>query len=193
MTVIRDLIQLRVLSDLRDAPVSVGAQAFVSGKSTPSDGLGGLYRWDPAATAAEDTVFLNTVKSNNQATGRWVRLFQRAQQLPHGVLVNTGGVKAFYATGTTAADGTASVSLTMDGTATGEPIFSQIWSNMARARTTSQTAANAVQSFIMAEDLKSTKHGFCKANALNIVLGSVLSPVAMVAGGVAVSFKIEGT
>lgn len=194
MTQTRDLIQLALIADLKAAPVSPGAQAFVSGKNAPSDGLGGMYRWDPASTTAEDMTFLNYVASSQSPTGRWVRLFQRAQQLPHGVLVNTGGVKAFFATGVTASDGTASVNLTMDGTPGGEAIFREIWSNTARARTTSQTAGNAIQSFLMAEaaDLKSTKHGFTKANVATIVLGLLFTPVAMAGAGVSVAFKIEG-
>lgn len=192
MTVTRDLIQLPLIADLKASAVAANAQAFVSGKTAPSDGLGGLYRWDPVSIATEDMTFLNTVKSDQTDVGRWVRVFQRAQQLPHGVLVNTGGVKAFFANGVTAADGTASLALTMDGTADGVPIFQAIWNNTANARTTSQIAGNAVQSFLMAETLKTTKHGFSKANAVTMVLGSILSPVAMVGAGINVAFKLEG-
>jgi hypothetical protein len=194
MTQTRDMIQLPLIADLRAAPVSDGARAFVPGGNAPSDGLGGIYRWDPSVTAAEDAAFLNIVASNVTSTGRWVREFQRAQQLPHGVLVNIGGVKTFYADGVTIAGGTASLILTMDGKDSGEPIFKKIWHNVARARTTAQTASDAVQSFLMAEanDLKSTKHGFTKANVTTIVLGGLISPLAMVGANVAVSFKIEG-
>lgn len=192
MTVTRDMIQLQLIADLKASPVAAGAQAFVSGKTAPSDGLGGLYRWDPTSTAAEDMTFLNAVVSDQSATGRWVRVFQRVQQLPHGILVNTGGMKAFYAKGVTAADGTASIRLTLDNNDSGAPIFQEILSNVATARTTAQSAGDAVQAFRMAEDLKSTKHGFSKANAVTMTLGLLLMPVAMVGAGVNVNFKIEG-
>lgn len=194
MSVIKDLMQFELMADLVAAPVSPGATAFFAGRAVVGDGLGGLYRWDAASTATVDTRFLNVIQSSTTATGRWVRVFQRARSLPHGILVMNGGVKTFFASGVTAADGSAALNLTMDNTPTGEAIFSDIWSNTSRARTVSATPGNAVQSFLMEEsaNFKTTKHGFYKANIATIALGLLYNPFIMVAAGTQVQFRVEG-
>lgn len=194
MSTTKDMMQYDLLADLVAAPVTAGATAFFAGRTVIGDGQGGLYRWDASSTATEDTKFLNVVASSVSSAGRWIRVFQRARVLPHGILVMNGGVKTFFASGVTAADGTVSLSLTMDNTAGGEAIFTEIWSNTSIARTVSTTPGGAVQSFLVEEaaNLKSTKHGFCKANVLTLALGLLYNPFIMVGAGVNVRTRVEG-
>lgn len=173
-------ITVNTIAELKTAPVYANTIMLVVGKAAVGDNLGGFYRWDSTSTAAEDLTFLNTIASTaiQGSTGRWVRIFQRARQYPGGVLVNTGGVKTFYALGlSTAADGTVTSYLTDDGTATGNALFSTVWTTTGQA-TSMGTGTNANDIVIggqksLSSDNKTLVYQFARGNST--VLGATLS------------------
>jgi hypothetical protein len=81
-----------------------------------------------------------------------------------------------------------------DGTETGVPIFNEVWSIVAQPQTDASTPANAVQGFrkSLASDLRKVSYGFYKSNAVTMVLGLLITPVASVGPGIVVSFRVEG-
>ena len=186
------------IANLKTWQVETGSQIFILGKTTPGDGLGGFYRWDETdSTSAEDMTNLNIIKSDRTNQGRWKRVFQRSQSLPQGLLVTNGPLKTLYVSTTTLADGTATIYLTMDGTSTGTPIFTEIKFNDSKASYGATNPSSAVQSFFMTESLVSTKHGYYKANAITLTLalvtgGLLLNPLISVGAGVPVRFRVEG-
>lgn len=187
------------LAELKSQVPAPDLVIYLLGKNVASDGIGGFYRWDATATGAEDTQFMKSFPSDKSTTGRWVRVFQTTQNLPHGVLVYTGGVKKFYASTTTVAGGTASLNLTLDNTPTGTPIFSEIWSNRSEANLDAATVTDIVTGArkTQAPDLKTTTHHFYRPNVLNLTLslitaGLLFNPFTGVPAGVNVRFTVEG-
>ena len=194
MTTTRDILQADTLADLRAMPVDASAKVFLLGRASVGDSLGGLYYWDPAASAPEDTTYLSVVASDASPAGRWRRVVVRAVSYPQGVLVNTGGVKTLYASGVTTAAGECALNLTNDNTPTGSALFSEVWSNFSRAKTAAAGPADSVTSYTksLAANLKSTTHGFFKPNPVTITLGLVYSPFAAAPAGVPVQFEVTG-
>ena len=190
----RDVLQLGTLAELKACPVSPGARVFLAGKNAVGDNLGGFYRWDEAATGAEDAAYMNIVPSSRSATGRWRRIFVRNIQYPHGVLTFNGGIKTFYASGVTNANSDIMLYLTEDNTPAGAALFTEIWSNVSRSTATANGPSSAVQSYTksLSADLKQTTHGYYKANALTITLGLVYAPFASVGAGIPAQFEITG-
>lgn len=92
----KDTLHLKTVNDLKAAPVSADTVVFLISAVTVGDNKGGFYMWDASSTETPETTYYNAVQSNSTATGRWIRVFQRARNLPHGVLVNNGGVMHFY-------------------------------------------------------------------------------------------------
>lgn len=182
------------MGSLKDSPTKDGSVVFLVAKNAVGDNLGGFYRWDPTSTLAEDAQFMNVIKSNFTNTGRWIRIFQKVKVYPHGILVNNGGVRTFYAPGITNAGGEVSINLTEDNTPTGTPLFTEVWLNQSKATTESTSVSNSVQSYVKSTtaDLKQTTHGYYKPNAVTITVGLLFNPVAAVGAGVNVQFKIEG-
>ena len=194
MTVTQDLMQLSTLADLKALPVASGTKVFIAGKATVGDGLGGFYYWDANSNAAEDTTYLNVVASLKSATGRWVRMFQRARNYPQGVMVTNANVKTFYASAVTDANGDCTITLTDDNTPSGNPLFTDIWFNDSKATITATGPANSVTSYVktLAANLKSTTHGYFRANAVTVTLGLLYNPFSTVGAGVPVQFRIDG-
>jgi len=188
---VRDMVRLELLADLKQQPVSENTVLFLTGITSLQDGRGGFYMWNPTSTASEDTAYYNTIASDLTPIGRWIRVFQRTRVLPHGILNINGGVKTFYAAATTDGNSQAKINLTMDNTANGESIFSEIWFNDSQATAGTTNAINAVKSYIVSADLKQTTHGFYRSQAINVVAG-ILAPVIGMGAGTAVRFKVEG-
>lgn len=191
----RGVQQVNLLADLKAMVPSVNQKVLLAGKLTMNDGYGGLYYWDPLSADANDAIYLNVVQSDTvTGSGRWRRIVARISVLPHGTLVNITGVKTFYASKNTDANGAAQLYLTDTGLAGGAALFSEVWSNSSRAQTTATGPSQAVQSYTqeLTSDLKSTTHGFYKANALTITLGLVYAPFASVGAGIPVQFEITG-
>lgn len=192
--IVKDIIHLVSISDLKIQPVASDTVVFLLGGTTPYDGMGGIYRWDASSTATEELVYMNIISSSISSTGRWVRVFQRVRVLPHGFLSLNGLTKSFYANGVTDSTGKCTLNLTLDGTATGIPIFTEVWLNHSQARAFATVPGDAVQSFrvSLASDLKQTVHGFYKSNVLSLTLGLLYNPAVMVGANIPVTFKIEG-
>ena len=188
----QNISMVRTLTDLKAVAVGSISTVFMLGRVTSGDGLGGFYDWNETSTDAEDTQFLNTVVSNNSATGRWIRVYQKAKTVPQGILVSNGGVKTLYVSTVTDSNGKAKINLTTDNTPTGPSIFTEIWENRSYSKLTATGPGDAVQSYLVAADLKTTTHGYYKANAITITLGLVVPPLASTGAGIAVGFKIEG-
>ncbi len=166
----------------------------MTGNLTVSDNQGGFYRWDTTSSGSEDQ-FLNVVISNISASGRWVRVFQRARQTAGGaILSNTGGIRCMFITAVTDSTGSITLPLTEEGTAGGTALFSEIWSITPSPDTNATGPADAVQSYrkALAANMKTVTYGFYKANAVTITLGLLLTPVASIGAGTSVSFRIEG-
>ena len=109
-------------------------------------------------------------------------------------MVNNGGVKTLYASGITDSSGGIQLYLTDDGTATGNALFAEIWRNTSQCTQPATGPSTAVQSYVKAlsADLKSTTHGFYKANAVTVTLGLVYAPFAAVGAGIPAQFEITG-
>lgn len=194
MTITRSPIQVPTTADLKLQPVDSDVLVLTVCDSVVGDDRGGLYRWDPTSTAAEDLTFLNVVASSVSATGRWLRFAQRVRQLPHGVLTNLWGVKTFIGSGVISASSECVFNLTMDNTAGGEAIFSEIWENRAYSKTTASAPAGAIMWYpkAVAANLKSATHGFYKANVVTMALGLLYSPFMAADAGSAVGITVTG-
>ena len=194
MALVQGIAQIGLLADLKQQPVAIGARALLVGRTSLDDGLGGFYRWDENATGADDLSFMNKLSSDVSPTGRWVRIFQKATSYPQGVLVKNGGVKTFYAGGVTNSNGDCTLNLTDDGTLSGNALFAEVWFNDSKSTVTATGPANAVTSYVksLSSDLKTTTHGFFRANAVTVTLGLLYSPFAAVPAGIPVQFQING-
>lgn len=191
----RHIAVANILADLQTVTPTDGDLLFLLGKNNVGDGLGGFYRYDANSTATVDNVFLNSVASTTTTAGRWVRVFQRAAQLPQGILVTNGGVKTLYVQATTDSTGSATIYMTVDGTPTGTPIFGSIMANISRVTTPAANPSQAVQTYIVStsSDLRTTTHGCFRPNALTVAVGAVYNPYTTVGAGISVAFEIEGT
>ncbi|GKS91235.1 hypothetical protein [Acidovorax sp. SUPP2539] len=194
MTITRSPLQVPTTADLRLQPVDADVLVLTVCDTVLGDDKGGLYRWDPTSTAAEDTAFLNVVASSYTATGRWLRFAQRVRQLPQGVLTNLWGVKTLIASGVVSSSSDCAFNLTLDNTATGEAIFTEVWDNRAYSKGTASAPAGAVMSYpkALTSNLKTVTHGFYKANIVTITLSLVYSPFMAADTGSAVGLTITG-
>lgn len=198
MTTSTNMIQLDTLAQLKLQPVAQGTLVFCMGVASAFDGMGGFYRWDPTASGNDDTSNYNTVVSNRTAIGRWVRAFQRTRDLPHGKLTYIGSTKIFTASGVTNAQGQCTLLLTMDNTANGAAIFTDIAWNDSQFVGNAATPDDDVRSRVVVQPdlainaLKTTTHGFSKANVVTIVLSLLYRPFGAVGANVPVRFRVEG-
>lgn len=184
------------LAELKATPGSVENIIITLGQNAKGDSKGALYYWDALSTEAEDAVYYNTVQATGITTGRWKKVFTRMQTLPHGTLVTNAGKKEFFATNkpiTATSDIT--LYLTMDGTATGAPIFTEVWFDDSKAVVNTSNVNDAVSSYriSLSSDLKTLKHGFFRGNANAVtVLGVNLLSFRGAVAGTLINFKIEG-
>lgn len=175
---------------------------LVIGKTTPGDGLGGFYRWDPSASGVDDTAFLNIVATTveDPPAGRWVRVFQKVKTYPHGIMVMNGGVKIFYATGlSTDSQGKIVVNLTEDATTNGSALFTEIWQKGFDAQNSAPTANDVISgNAVVSANLKVLTYTFSKGSSqtlgLNVaqIVGANIASMKAVPAGVPVIIKIEG-
>lgn len=189
-----NVTRINTLLELKGRIGSDNEVVYLNGQANKLDGKGGQYIWNKDDTTTEDLIFLSVIKANGAETGRWRRINAKVVVLPHGYLEMRNGIKNFYASGTTNSSGEASLNLTMDGTLTGEPIFTEIWSNMSRCTTPMASPAESVNSYTksLASNLKNTVHGYFKANAVTLILGAVYGPFANAPAGLPVQFTITG-
>jgi len=169
------------------------------GKLAMGDGLGALYFWDVNSLETEDTVYNNVVKATNVTTGRWKKVFQRMQALPHGTLVINSGKKEFFCSATVNASSEITINLTMDNTTNGTPIFTEVWFDDSKATVNTTTSNDAVTSFkkSLSANLKQLTHGFFRGNSTLLSLAIVTTGLTVggfrsVPAGTVVQFKIEG-
>lgn len=195
MAELNTLISVSTQAELKAVFPAPGMIAYLLSKSTIGDNLGGFYRWDENATGADDTLYMKSFCSSTKPTGRWVRTFQTIALLTHGTLFIEGGKKTFYASLDTVSGGTASLNLTMDNTATGDPIFREILSTRADCLSNAATVADLVLSGrkSLSADLKQVSYLFFKANPIaSITVGNSYSPYVAIGPGIKVGFRIEG-
>lgn len=189
------VISVANIAELKTQPGNVENAVMTIGQAAKGDNFGKFYYFDASDnTTAEDTAFFNVVVPNN-GIGRWKAVFTRMLSLPHGTLVINAGKREFYYNGVTAADGTCTVYLTMDGTATGAPIFSTIWFDDSKATVSTATANDAVSSCrkSLSADLKTLVHLFYRGNSSVVsILGATVLGFRTAATGTTVSFAITG-
>lgn len=196
----KDILTVNLLSDLQNAPVSNGAIMFLIGKTTLGDGLGGFYRWDDSATGALDTVYLNIVPSNLSPTGRWTRVFQRARNLAHGVLVTTGGIRSFYAPAVIDANSQTVINLTEDNTSGGVALFTEVWQTSGESVINVTDPNDVVMGTrkTLSANKKVLTYYFARGNTTTLgatllsILGLVIPGLRNAAAGTAVIIKVEG-
>jgi hypothetical protein len=188
------IVNVKNLSDLKATPVFGDTIMYMVGRSGMGSGGGGFYWWDETSTEAEETKYLNVVKSDNSQQGRWKRVNLKTQDLPHGVLSNNGGVKMFFTTGFTNASGEVTVNLTMDNTANGENIFSALWFNDAKATVNATTANDIVTGAVksVSANLKQTTHKFYKGNPQTAILNLSILPATNPPLNTPIQFMIVG-
>lgn len=193
-------LRLETIADLKAAPVAEGQVVLLVGGMSLGDGRGGFYRWSAASTTAEEMTFLNVVLSDRSTSGRWLRIFQRARKLAHGVLVNNGGVRTFYADGVTDANGQATVNLTEENTPGGTALFAEIWSSSGEAKSSGPTANDSIigSRKVVANDLKTITYQFNRgatttlASSLTGILGLLVPGLRAAPPGTAVTIRIDG-
>lgn len=190
----RRTTRVMTLADLRNLPIHDGRVVLLLGKASILDNQGGFYRFDGNSTAPEDTTFMNIIISNLSERGRWIRVFQWAQELPHGKLVTNGGMKTFFVIGTSTAAGDVTVSLTRENNATGTPIFTDIWSILTHPMVEAASISGAVMTFrkSLSSDLKTLTYGLFRPNVNAVGQGVINNPFVALGAGIKVQFRIEG-
>lgn len=189
------LISINTLSELKATKGTEENVIITLGQTAKGDNKGALFYWDAASSEAEDNLYYNVVQVTGVTTGRWKKVFTRMMQLPHGTLVINAGKKEFFFSGTTNANSECSVNLTMDGTATGLPIFTDVWFDDSKATVNTTNSNDAVSSFrkSLSTDLKLLTHGFYKGNnSVVSLLGATVLGFRGSGTGISVKFKIEG-
>lgn len=123
----RDLIQAETINDIKNISPATGTKVFLAGRLAIGDSAGGFYYWDKDSNLEEDTPYFNIIKSDVINVGRWRRIFSKANTYPHGTLTNNAGIKRFFTSGITNANGEVIINITEDGTVNGIAIFQEIW------------------------------------------------------------------
>jgi len=188
------IISVDNITALKAQPGSVDNCILTRGQSAVGDGKGGFYYYDPAdSVTAEDAKYYNVVVPS-KGGGRWKKVFVRTMVLTHGTLVINGGKREFFCEATTNATGECTVNLTMDNTATGTALFSEIWYDSSKGKENSGTANDAVQGYRknIGAGLKTITHGFFRGNSLAITIGLTLLGYRAAVSNTPVIFKIEG-
>lgn len=186
-------VTVNSLTELQNYDGDFNSVIILVGKDSRDDGKGGIFRFDMNSTEAEDTAYMRVIKPNSVATGRWKRINTKIEVLPHGILLDNQGVKTFYASTVTDANGEVTLNLTRENTSTGTAFCQEIKYNDARSTVVATSVSSAVQSYVKntTANLKQSTYGFYRANALTITLGLVYNPCASVGAGVPVQFRVE--
>lgn len=190
--VTKTLIVVNSLAELQAQTGAADTVALITGKVTRGDGQGGFYWWDPVSVEAESLSYMLVIAVTGVATGRWKRINAKVQVLPHGILVLNGGVKTFYASGVTDANGQFALNLTMDNMPGGPQIFSEIWFNSAQSAANNETPNSATKSYVKTQTLSQTVYAFFRSNVVTMVVALLYSPVLAAPAGVVVFAKVEG-
>ncbi len=183
------MITVSTMAELKALTPTPGQTVFMLGAVSEGDGLAGTYRWAAGDSTTEDTTYGNAVASTVAGmSGRWLRNLVRAQALPHGVLVASGGVKTFHCGGTTDLNSEIRTYLTMDGTANGTAIFADVWTAYGEATANAPTPGTVVTVYrkSLSADRKLLVHGASKP-VLSIVIAGPAGP------GVTARIRVEGT
>ena len=142
----RHITSVSTLADLKKFKGFNQNPVLLLGKDVVGDGFAAHYYWDDSSTDSVDTIYLNVVAVDGVTTGRWKKVIARVVTIPQGRLIYNGGKKELYVDTVTAANGTATINLTLDNTTNGTPIFSQIWWDDSKANIDTMTVADAVSS-----------------------------------------------
>lgn len=187
-------LEVDLITNLKTMRTFEGTVILLVGAVTLTDGLGGLYRWSGSETSAEDTKYWNFIGSNVTSAGRWVRINQRVRVSGAGNLVTNGGFKQFFIGGTTASDGTVTVYLTSDGTATGPAIFTEVWTTTSDVNL-SVTSANDSpigSRLSLSADLKTLKYQFVRGATTTALLNLAIPGLRSAAAGTPVVIQVAG-
>jgi hypothetical protein len=190
---------LDTVVQLKSARVSDGTIVLVTGAATMNDGRGGFYRWDPAASGADDTATYNVIVSSRSASGRWVRIFQRVRVLTSGAkLLTNGGAKTLIIDGTTDANGEVTVSLVDNDSSA---IFASVWMTQGEARPAATESANDVMfgsRKSLTPDLKTLVFRFSRGSSTTLggsllaILGLIIPGLRAVPAGTPVTIRVDG-
>lgn len=203
MASIRHVTSVTTIVDLKTFIGYDKNPVLVLGKTTVGDGMAAHYYWDDTSTEVEDSIYLNTVAVTDVPIGRWKKVIARIVTIytptnsvtPYSYLVYNGGKKEVFIPATTIADGTATVYLTMNGTASGAPILNEVWFDDSKATVNTSAANDAVSSTrkSISSDLKTLTHLFFRGNSTAVsILGINVLSFRNAVAGTAVQFKVEG-
>lgn len=174
---------------------------IIQGKDVIRDGGGRLYSWDATSTAAEDSTNWNVVQCTGVPTGRWLAIFTKVFNLPHGTLFIKDGKKEFYTNNTVvSANSDCLINLTLDNTTDGVAIFSSVLFDDSKAIVDTSTPSDAVSSCrkVLSTNLKQLTHLFFRGNSTTLgatilnIAGAVITGQRTVIAGTKVVFKIDG-
>ena len=193
------VVSVQNIAALKSQPGNGENIVMTLGQTTKGDSLGALYFYDSTdSTTIEDSIFYNTVIPANNI-GRWKKVITRTLVLPHGTLFMNGGKRDFFCASTTIADGTCTINLTMDNTANGLPIFSQVFFDDSKANVEVTSINDSVGSCrkTLSANNKQLTHIFYRGNALTLNLGIVTagltsSGLRTAATGTSVLFSVSG-
>lgn len=189
------VISVPLIADLKLQPGNSNNTVLTTGALTVGDGAGKFYYFDKNDnTTPEDMVNYNTITP--VGGGRYKAVFTRMIGLPHGTLSIQSGVKQFFYSGVTAADGTCAVNLTVDNTPTGAPIFTDVLFDDSKATVNASTANDAISSCrkSLSADKKVLTHLFFRGNNQNFGIGIAVTVNGFrsAPSNIPVSFLITG-
>lgn len=191
----RSIMVVYSINDLKSKPVTDSTIYYLVGKTAKGDNLGATFTWNSTSTATEDLTYLNVIAHNTGGTGRFERVNIKTIQLPHGVLTMNSGKKEFFTTNTINASSETLTYLTYENTATGTPIFTDLWSAMATPVINAATANDVITSCIkvISSDLKQITFKFAKGNTSVIsLLGVNVISLTNATTGTSIKYKFEG-
>lgn len=182
---------------LKTQPGNTRNIVMTLGGSAVADNLGKFYYYDSTSTATEDLVNYNVITPNNNV-GRWLAVFQRVMQLPHGTLMIDGNIRRFISQ-TTTTSGLATINLTTDNTTNGPAIFTSVMHDNSISTVDTTVPSDVVISGrkSLSVNLKQLTHVFTRGNTtlLNlsvVTTGLTISSHRLAADGTPVSFLVYG-
>lgn len=173
----------KVFNTIADMKTQKGVDnslVYVIGGTVTTDFRGAFYKWDNASTEPDDPTYYNVITVNGVNTGRWIRTNQSTQALPQGTLFRIGPFKFLSASGVTNASGEFVLNTTIDNTANGTSVFSNILFNSTMATSGSVSPNDAVMGMVKTATAKTITYRYTKGNALGV--GVLVSIVAAGAG-----------
>jgi hypothetical protein len=117
--------KVNTVAELKQYPGAHNAYAYMTGRDSIADGLGGNYRYDTSSTATADDY--NIVQVTGVTKGRWMRANQNTFIYTGGTVFKIGPLKIYVGATTIGSNGETTINATTDNTTNGTAIFTNIF------------------------------------------------------------------